>query len=114
MLYTYDFWLGVLSQPTGGAMYKPSGKHYGAIAESTVVTDYVDRLTDKYHVLLMLKSQVYGGSWESMIDDLQNSLTEKPYIMKLSNRIRADINRIEEMRQFEVDHGVNLGLITFL
>ncbi len=73
------------------------------------VADYVDRLSDEYKMLVALKSQLYGGSWEPMIDDLRNRLAGKPYIFKLVHRIQDDIERIEEMRKFEAEHQVDLA-----
>lgn len=92
-------------------MDKPGGRGNGngGIAVSKAVTDYVDRLSDEHRMLVILKSQLYGGSWEPMIDDLKNRLAGKPYIFKLVNRIRDDIDRIEEMRQFEAEHDVDLA-----
>ena len=58
-------------------------------------------LSDEHRMLIVLKSQLYGGQWEPMLDDLKNRLAGKPYIFKLVNRIRDDIERIETMRQFE-------------
>ena len=54
-------------------------------------------------MLIVLKAQLYGGSWEPMLDDLRNRLTGKPYIFKLASRIQDDIERIEQMRKFEAD-----------
>jgi hypothetical protein len=73
------------------------------------VADYVNRLSDEYKMLVALKSQLYGGSWDPMIDDLRNRLAGKPYIFKLVHRIQDDIERIEEMRKFEVEHKVDLA-----
>lgn len=73
------------------------------------VADYVDRLSDEHKMLVALKSQLYGGSWELMLDDLHNRLTGKPYIFKLVHRIQDDIERIEEMRKFEAEHQVDLA-----
>ena len=47
--------------------------------------------------------------WEPMLDDLRNRLAGKPYIFKLVNRIRDDIERIEEMQKFEAENNVDLG-----
>ncbi len=60
-------------------------------------------------MLVALKSQLYGGSWEPMLDDLRNRLAGKPYIFKLVNRIQEDIERIEEMKRFEAKHGIDLA-----
>ena len=107
----YEFRLGTLPRPGCGKMDRPGGKGSAnsGVAVTKVVTDYVDRLSDEHRMLVVLKNQLYAGSWEPMIDDLQNRLAGKPYIFKLVNRIRDDIDRIEEMRQFEDENGVDLA-----
>ena len=74
-----------------------------------VVADYVDRLSDEHKMLVALKAQLYGGTWEPMLDDLRNRLAGKPYIFKLVHRIQDDIGRIEEMQRFEAEHKVDLA-----
>ncbi len=71
--------------------------------------DYVNNLSPEHKMLVALKAQLYGGSWEPMLDDLRNRLTGQPYIFKLANRIQDDIERIEQMQRFEADHGVDLA-----
>lgn len=73
------------------------------------VNDFVARLSDEHRMLVILKAQLYGGTWEPMLDDLQNRLDGKPYIFKLANRIKDDIDRIEQMRKFEQEHNVDLS-----
>jgi hypothetical protein len=73
------------------------------------VADYVNRLSDEHKMLVALKSQLYGGSWDPMVDDLRNRLAGKPYIFKLVHRIQDDVERIEEMRRFEAEHKVDLA-----
>jgi hypothetical protein len=75
----------------------------------TVVTDYVNSLSAEHKMLVALKAQLYGGSWEPMLDDLRNRLTGKPYIFKLVHRIQDDIERIEEMQKFEAQHDIDLA-----
>lgn len=92
-------------------MVEPAGhgdKGTGTAANRTV-TDYVDSLSDECRMLVILKAQLYGGSWEPMLDDLRNRLDGKPYIFKLANRIGDDIERIEQMMLFEADHGIDLA-----
>jgi len=60
-------------------------------------------------MLVALKAQLYGGSWEPMLDDLRNRLSGKPYIFKLATRIQDDIERIEQMQQFEAEHDIDLA-----
>ena len=73
------------------------------------VTDYVNSLSAEHRMLVALKAQLYGGSWEPMLDDLKNRLAGKPYIFKLVNRINDDIERINQMREFEAKHDIDLA-----
>lgn len=74
-----------------------------------VVSGFVNTLTTECKMLVVLKDQLYAGHWDTMIDDLENRLTGKPYIFKLVNRIKDDVERIEMLRKFESDHGVDLA-----
>lgn len=76
---------------------------------SKIVNDFVDRLSDEHRMLVALKAQLYDGSWDPMLDDLRNRLAGKPYIFKLANRIEEDIERIEEMEEFESEHDIDLA-----
>lgn len=73
------------------------------------VEDYVAGLSNEHRMLVVLKAQLYDGSWEPMLDDLQNRLAGKPYIFKLVNRIKDDIERIEQMQTFEKEYNVDLA-----
>jgi len=73
------------------------------------LSDFVDRLSDEHRMLVVLKAQLYGGTWEPMLDDLKNRLKGKPYIFKLVNRIKDDIERIEQMQNFEDEHNIDLA-----
>jgi hypothetical protein len=81
----------------------------GNTAVGKVVGDFVDRLSEEQRMLVILKSQLYGGAWEPMLDDLRNRLAGKPYIFKLASRIKDDIERIEQMQAFEAEHNVDLA-----
>ena len=78
-------------------------------SDDKLVSDFVAGLSDEHRMLVVLKAQLYGGTWEPMLDDLQNRLEGKPYIFKLANRIKDDIGRIEQMRKFEKEHNVDLA-----
>lgn len=80
-----------------------------SLAVESAVAAYVGRLDEEHKMLVVLKSQLYGGDWEAMLDDLKNRLAGKPYIFKLTNRIRDDVERIKEMRDFENAHGIDLA-----
>ncbi len=76
---------------------------------SKVVSDFVAGLSDEHRMLVILKAQLYDGTWEPMLDDLENRLAGKPYIFKLINRIKADIERIGQMHKFEKENNVDLA-----
>jgi hypothetical protein len=78
-------------------------------SDDKLVSDFVAGLSNEHRLLVSLKAQLYGGTWEPMLDDLQNRLEGKPYIFKLANRIKDDIGRIEQMRKFEEQHNVDLA-----
>jgi len=81
----------------------------GTQPASMAVSNYVSSLSQEQRMLIALKSQLYGGRWEPMLDDLRNRLAGKPYIFKLANRIQDDIERIKEMVEFEAKHNVDLA-----
>lgn len=70
---------------------------------------FVRSLDEPQRMLILLKSQLYGGRWEPMLEDLQNRLEGKPYIFKLANRIKDDVERIGRLMQFEKEHHVDLS-----
>ena len=78
-------------------------------AASKVVSDFVNGLSNEHRMLIVLKAQLYDGTWEPMLDDLRNRLAGKPYIFKLANRIQDDIERIEQMQEFETEHKIDLA-----
>ena len=73
------------------------------------VASFVRGLNEQHQMLVILKSQLYGGQWEPMLEDLQNRLDGKPYIFKLANRIKDDVERIQSMQAFEKEHGIDLA-----
>ena len=70
---------------------------------------YFDSLTPEERMLVVLREELYGGSWDRMLTDLRDRLRGRPYIFKLVNRIQEDIARIEKLQEYEKKHGVNLG-----
>jgi len=59
--------------------------------------------------LILLRDELYGGSWQAMADDLQGRLDGKPYIFKLVRRIEEDILLIEKLQKIEKEEGINLA-----
>ena len=92
-------------------MDKPSENSNKSVKTSVskVLSDFVDGLSDEHRMLVVLKAQLYGGPREPMLDDLKNRLEGKPYIFKLVNRINDDIERIQQMQNFEEEHNTDLA-----
>ena len=81
----------------------------GDVTVDSAVSDFVRSLSEEQRMLVVLKAQLYSGSWEPMLDDLKNRLNGKPYIFKLTNRIQDDVERIEQMAEFESEHDIDLA-----
>ena len=92
-------------------MDEPSDKGNSGLETSVnkAVEEYVAGLSNEHRMLVLLKAQLYDGTWELMLDDLQNRLAGKPYIFKLANRIKDDMERIEQMQTFEKEYNVDLA-----
>lgn len=70
---------------------------------------FVAGLTSEERMLIVLKHELYEGSWNAMLADLRARLEGRPYIFKLVNRIQEDLRRIEKLMAFEEAHQVNLA-----
>jgi hypothetical protein len=57
---------------------------------------------------LVIRDELYAGSWDEMLQDLEGRLGAKPYVFKLATRIEDDVLRIRKMRDFENQHNLNL------
>ena len=90
------------------ALSDPS-ENRASFSVASTVSDFVRGLGEEHKMLIVLKAQLYGGSWDPMLDDLKNRLAGKPYIFKLATRIKDDVERIELMRSFEKEHQVDLA-----
>jgi hypothetical protein len=92
-------------------MAEPTGNpdERGDTVVSKAVNDFVNGLSEQDRMLVVLKAQLYDGTWEPMLDDLRNRLAGKPYIFKLVNRIKDDIERIERMQKFETERSIDLA-----
>lgn len=73
------------------------------------VREFVAGLSPEQRMLVLLKRELYAGSWDDMLADLNARLQGRPYVFKLADRIGDDIARIGQLRQFEQDHDVDLS-----
>ena len=68
----------------------------------TIVNKFV--LSEEDKLLLVLRDELYGGSWETFTTDLNKKLIKRPYIFRMANRIEEDIERIKRLVQYETKH----------
>ncbi len=87
----------------------PNNDNLEPAAVDPAVQSFVSSLDEQHRMLVILKAQLYGGQWQPMLDDLKNRLEGKPYIFKLANRIKDDVDRIDRMQIFEKEHGIDLS-----
>ncbi|MHC4552867.1 MAG: hypothetical protein ACYSUT_08905 [Planctomycetota bacterium] len=80
-----------------------------SLTDNSEIQLFVSSLDEPHRMLVVLKRQLYGGQWAPMLEDLQNRLEGKPYIFKLANRIKDDVERIDRMQAFEKEHQIDLA-----
>jgi hypothetical protein len=73
--------------------------------------EFFRSLSREERQLILLRDELYDGSWDEMVEDLRDRLAGKPYIFKLMNRIEEDLARIERLRKYEGEQGVDLGRV---
>jgi len=72
------------------------------------VRRFIERMTNEERMLVMLRRELYDGSWDEMEKDLRARLEGRPYIFKLAHRIADDLDRIQRLRRFEQSVNVDL------
>jgi hypothetical protein len=72
------------------------------------VRRFVESMTTEQRMLVVLKRELYEGSWDEMEADLKARLEGRPYIFKLAHRIADDLERIARLREFEHAWGIDL------
>ena len=70
---------------------------------------FSDSLPAEERMLVVLRDELYSGSWDRMLVDLRDRLKGRPYIFKLVNRIQDDISRIEKLQDYEKKNNINLA-----
>ena len=74
-----------------------------------VHANFYQSLIEEEAMLLTLRDELYGNSWETMERDLRDRLQGRPYIFKLVNRIEEDLDRIQKLKNYEEEHGIDLA-----
>lgn len=72
---------------------------------------FAESLSKDERVLVMVRDELYGGSWDELSQDLEARRNRKPCVFKLHERIEDDLGRIERLRAFEQEQGVDLRVL---
>lgn len=80
----------------------------GTSALSDEVSTFVGDLSPEERQLLILRDELYDGSWDEMRRDLEDRRDGKPFIFALVNKIEEDLERINRIASFEGRAQVNL------
>ena len=75
----------------------------------TDVAAFLSGLGQGERTLLLLRDELYGGSWDELVADLEARQNRKPFVFKLNSRIEEDLERIEMLRAFERETGQDLA-----
>jgi hypothetical protein len=73
------------------------------------LADYVSHLSAEHRMLVGAEEPVVWRFLGAHAGRSAESSGGKPYIFKLVNRIQEDIERIEEMKRFEAEYGIDLA-----
>ena len=95
-----------MSQVTG-----EDGSDRDARQEGTEPEDvhrFVASLAPEERLLVRVKAELYQGSWDELVADLEARLHGGPYVLKLATRIEDDLARVQKLRKFEEDHNLRL------
>jgi len=76
------------------------------------VEKFVASLTLEERLLVRVKKELYGGSWDELVADLEARLHGRPYVLKLATRIEDDLERVKKLRAFEEEHHVQLEVLS--
>lgn len=60
-------------------------------------------------MLIRLRDELYGGSWEDLRGDLERRKAGQPYLFKLKGRIEEDLQRLGKLQDYEEQNGINLS-----
>ncbi len=81
----------------------------GASVVSAVHREFLRSLSQQERTLLVLREELYEGSWDEMQVDLEARLKKGPHVYELAEIIEADIDRIKRLVSYEQSHDIDLG-----
>lgn len=72
--------------------------------------EFFQSLSPEEQQLIIMRDFLYEGEWDEIVRDLEARKEGRPFIFKLNTRIEEDLERIRKLREYEVEHDVDLGV----
>ncbi len=72
---------------------------------------FTEGLTKEERLLVAIRDELYEGSWDELVTDLEARKNRKPFVFKLKARLEEDLARVEKLRAFEREHAVDLATL---
>jgi hypothetical protein len=72
---------------------------------------FAEGLSKAERALIVVRDELYGGSWDELVLDLEARRERRPVIFKLNARLEEDLQRIDKLRAFERATGVDLRVL---
>jgi hypothetical protein len=69
---------------------------------------FTEGLTREDRLLIAIRDELYEGSWEQVLEDIEARIGRKPFVFKLKTRLDEDTARVAKLRAFEREHSVDL------
>src|SRR4051812_21518802 len=69
---------------------------------------FTEGLTKEERLLVAIRDELYEGSWDELVADLDARMNRKPFVFKLKTRLEEDTARVAKLRAFEREHSVDL------
>lgn len=71
--------------------------------------EFAKGLAETERIALIVRDELFGGSWENMRKDLEARAAGRPYVFRLASRIDEDLKAVKKLSAFEQRRKVNLA-----
>jgi len=72
------------------------------------VRHLIAALSEEDRLLIICNYELYGGRWDLLKQDMLDRLEGRPYVFKLGERIKEDLERVNMLQELEKTHKIKL------
>ncbi|MHC5056479.1 MAG: hypothetical protein ACYTKD_17420 [Planctomycetota bacterium] len=73
------------------------------------VEEFARGLAETERIALIVRDELFGGSWDNMQRDLEARAAGRPFVFRLASRIDEDLKAVAKLSAFERRRKVNLA-----